>query len=121
MGIHRLQERGLKKVKIGHGHLLTSKKQQCSICLEELRVGVEIARTPCFHIVFLNWLKKNLCPLCRSAIPSGLSPWRPTLSADQVELESVDGRETRFVPKLTFEHHDLNFVSEINPNINCGL
>ncbi|KAK2965706.1 hypothetical protein RJ640_022233 [Escallonia rubra] len=61
--------------------------RMCSICLEELGVGVEIARTPCFHAYhqdcILNCLKtSNLCPLCRSAMSSGPSCWRLTLLAN---------------------------------------
>ncbi|KAF4403199.1 hypothetical protein G4B88_027970 [Cannabis sativa] len=60
---------GLEKVKIDE-----LGENNCVICLEEMFLGCEAVRLPCFHFYhedcILNWLEKsNICPLCRFKMP----------------------------------------------------
>lgn len=46
----------------------------CSICLEELPMGLQVTRMPCSHVFhsdcIVEWLKRSgLCPLCRFRMP----------------------------------------------------
>lgn len=55
-------------------------KEQCSICLEEFVVGSSVARLPCSHVYHFScvsrWLEmKDDCPLCRTVLPSSVSPY----------------------------------------------
>lgn len=62
---------GLKKVKID----LSCTIKECSVCLEEFRIELEVMRMPCSHLFhkdcIVRWLEtSHLCPLCRFPMPT---------------------------------------------------
>ncbi|MBA0777299.1 hypothetical protein Gotri_005340 [Gossypium trilobum] len=77
----------LKRVKLGEDEAflplkkrgriegLSSRKQwECSICLDEVLEGEEVASMPCGHVYhshcIVRWLEtSHLCPLCRHQMP----------------------------------------------------
>ncbi|CAL1368233.1 unnamed protein product [Linum trigynum] len=63
----------LEKVWIGRD----GETKSCVICLDEIRVGSEATRMPCFHLYhggcIRSWLRKSrFCPLCRFQMPSSV-------------------------------------------------
>ncbi|KAL4614018.1 hypothetical protein ACB092_07G025100 [Castanea dentata] len=63
--------RALEKVRFQGG---SNSIQECTICMEEFRIGSEVTRMPCSHIYhekcIFKWLKmSHLCPLCRYPMP----------------------------------------------------
>lgn len=56
--------------------------ESCSVCLEELPMGVVVSTLLCSHIFYgdciLKWLKKShSCPICRIEMPNGYRPYFP--------------------------------------------
>ncbi|KAL4614014.1 hypothetical protein ACB092_07G024700 [Castanea dentata] len=63
--------RALEKVRFQGG---SNWIQECTICMEEFRIGSEVTRMPCSHIYhekcIFKWLNmSHLCPLCRYPMP----------------------------------------------------
>ncbi|KAK3226433.1 hypothetical protein Dsin_006295 [Dipteronia sinensis] len=64
----------LKKVRLGGMEEEVKQRCQCSICLNEFRVGLEVIRLPCLHAYhpdcIVKWLEtSHMCPLCRHPMP----------------------------------------------------
>ncbi|TXG50432.1 hypothetical protein EZV62_022956 [Acer yangbiense] len=64
----------LKKVRLGGMEEEVKQRCQCSICLNEFRVGLEVIRLPCSHAYhpdcIVKWLEtSHMCPLCRHPMP----------------------------------------------------
>ncbi|XVF10600.1 hypothetical protein REPUB_Repub07fG0196200 [Reevesia pubescens] len=61
---------GLENVKIDENSGAVS----CSVCFEEISIGIEAKRLPCSHVYhagcIVKWLnERNTCPLCRYQMP----------------------------------------------------
>lgn len=62
---------GLQKVRME----ISEKPATCPVCFEDVLVGSEVRRLPCFHCYhgecIVKWLQNSkFCPLCRFEMPS---------------------------------------------------
>lgn len=72
---------GGKKRRLMKDGLMSSGKEQCTICLDEFLRGDEVASMPCGHVYhdtcLVKWLKtSHFCPLCRYQMPSAQADHR---------------------------------------------
>lgn len=105
-----------------------SKEKQCSICLEDFKVGDKYIRLPCQtenedekHIFHSGndtcsgikpWLERNnTCPMCRTEFPKDENPINPLFETITVMIPQIHNMTTNIF-------NDLN--EDINEDINEG-
>ncbi|MBA0682804.1 hypothetical protein Goari_024497 [Gossypium aridum] len=88
----------LPSVKITKDHL-SSKSNQCAVCMDDFEEGIQAKRMPCRHLYhkdcILPWLElHNSCPVCRHELPTDDPDYERRVRGAQGTNGGNDGADT---------------------------